>query len=89
MKQAITAKNIAKSNKINRYAYVLYMILVVYQLCKGDYDWAATNMGIALVFDPFDASVKWQDRPRYQRAWLTVHVAVMLTGFVYIFLLKK
>ncbi|CAN5787200.1 hypothetical protein BH10BAC3_BH10BAC3_41830 [soil metagenome] len=88
MKQAITAKNMVQSNKIKRYAYILYMALVVYQVCKGDYEWAVANMGIALIFDPFDASVKWHDRPQYQRVWLIVHLAIMLAGFAYIFLIK-
>ncbi len=88
MKQAITAKNKAQTIQVNRWAYILYIVLVVYLVFKGDYDWALTNMGIALVFDPFDASVKWQDRPRYQRAWLIVHVAIMVAGFAYIFLIK-
>ncbi len=88
MKQAITAKSKAQSNKINRYAYILYMVLVLYLVIKGDYDWAVTNMGIALVFDPFDASVKWQDRPPYQKGWLMMHVAIMVIGFVYVFLIK-
>lgn len=88
MKQAITAKSKAQSTQINRYAYILYMVLVIYLVFKGDYDCALTNMGIALVFDPFDASVKWQDRPRYQKAWLMIHVAIMALGFAYIFLIK-
>ncbi len=86
MKQVITAKSKTQSNKINRYAYILYMVLVVYLFLKGDYNWAVTNMGIALIFDPFDSSVKWQNRPPYQRAWLIVHVAITVLGFVYIFL---
>jgi hypothetical protein len=88
MKQVITTKNNAQSTQINRYAYILFMGLVIYLVFKGDYDWALTNMGVALVFDPFDASVKWQDRPRYQKAWLLIHVAIMAIGFVYIFLMK-
>jgi tetratricopeptide (TPR) repeat protein len=88
MKQAITAKSKAQSKQINRYAYILYMILVIYLVFKGDYDWALTNMGVALVFDPFDPSVKWQDRPRYQKTWLLLHLAIMAMGFVYIFLIK-
>lgn len=88
MKEAMTAINTVQSNKINRYAYLVYLALVVYLVCKGDYDWAVTNLGIALIFDPFDAAVKWQDRPAYQRAWLIAHLGIVLSGFFYIFLVK-
>ncbi len=88
MKPAITAKCKAQSKQINRCAYIFYMVLVIYLIIKGDYEWALTNMGVALVFDPFDVSVKWQDRTRYQKAWLMIHVAIMALGFLYIFLIK-
>ncbi len=88
MKQAITSKQCIQSNYINRGAYILYLILVVYLLIKGDYEWALTNLGVALVFDPFDVTVKWQDRTRYQKAWLIVHLVIMIAGFAYIFLIK-
>ncbi len=58
MKQELTAKNEAQSAKINRAAFVLHMVLVVFQLVAGNYEWAVVNMGIALVFDPF-SSAKW------------------------------
>ncbi len=88
MKQEITAKNKAQTIQVNRWAYILYMVLVIYLLFKGDYDWALANMGVALVFNPFYTSVKGEDRPRYQKAWLMIHVTIMAIGFVYIFLIK-
>lgn len=88
MKQEITAKIKAQSAQINRFAYILYMILVVYLAVKGNYELALTNMGVALVFDPFDVSVKWQDRTGFQKAWLMIHVAILFVGFAYIFLIK-
>jgi len=33
-------------------AYILYLVLILFQLITGDYDWAIANMGIALDFDP-------------------------------------
>jgi hypothetical protein len=62
------------------------MVLVLYLFIKGDYEWAFTNMGIALVFDPFNPAVKWQQRPLYQRIWLLVHLAVTFAGLIYILL---
>ena len=83
MKQELTAGEEKQSVQVNRYTYILYLILVIYLLLKGDIEWAAVNMGIAMVFDPFDARVKWQDRPLYQRAWLIAHLTLSFAGFLY------
>ena len=85
MKQEITTETTPKFLPCNRYAYVLYMVLVVYLFIKGDYDWAFTNLGIALIFDPFDTTVKWQQRPMYQKAWLLVHLVFTFAGLIFIF----
>ncbi len=84
MKQAISSKQLIQSNRINRAGYGLMLALTAYLLIKADYDMAASNFGIALVFDPFDASVKWSDRPLYQRAWLLCHVCLSFAGFAFI-----
>lgn len=84
MKQSITTKQKTQSNLINRYAYILYLILVIYQLAIGDIEWAVTNLGIALVFDPFDSSVKWHDRILYQKVWMICHLALVIAGFLYL-----
>jgi hypothetical protein len=52
MKQALMAENKAQSNNINRAANILYLVLILFQLITGDYDWAIANTGIALDFDP-------------------------------------
>lgn len=85
MKQAITTENNAQSNKINRLAYILYMVLVLFQFITGSYEWAVANMGIALVFDPF-ASVKWQDRTKSQKALLFLHLALLIAGAIFLYL---
>lgn len=85
MKQAIMTNKTIQSNRINRYAYGIYLLLVVYLLIKGDYEWAVTNMGIALAFDPFDATVKWHYRPFYQKAWLVIHLVLLLSGLATFF----
>ncbi len=84
MKYKLTVKNCSHSTQLNRYAYGLYMILAIYFIIEGDYAWAFTNLGVALVFDPFDTTVKWQHRPLYQKSWLFVHAAVMLAGLIYL-----
>jgi hypothetical protein len=86
MKQELTAKCDKQSVQVNRFTYILYLVLVAYLFFKGDIEWAITNLGVALVFDPFDANVKWQNRPRYQKVWLIVHVTLTFAGFLYLIL---
>ena len=83
MKKEITVENKAQSASINRVAYVLYIVLVLFQLITGDYDWAVANMGIALIFDPF-ASAKWQDRTKPQKALLFLHLALLVAGAAFL-----
>jgi hypothetical protein len=84
MKQSISSEQSIQSNRINRVCYGFFLALVVYLLFKGDYQGAVTNLGIAMVFDPFDASTKWNDRPLYQRVWLICHLTLTFTGFTFI-----
>lgn len=87
MKQELSAGTTPKFSPFNRYAYAVFMVLVVYLFIKGDYEWAFANMGIALIFDPFNPSVKWQQRPMYQKVWLLVHLALTFAGLFYIIFL--
>lgn len=67
-----------------RIAYTLFMLLALYQIIiNKDYIEAATNMGIGLIFDPFNQKVSWTDRPVWQRAWLIVHLAMAAALFGY------
>lgn len=86
MKPKLSSETTPTFSPFNRYAYALYMVLVLYLFIKCDYEWAFTNMGIALVFDPFNPAVKWQQRPLYQRIWLLVHLALTFAGLIYILL---
>ncbi|MCU0329448.1 MAG: hypothetical protein MUC47_00545 [Candidatus Kapabacteria bacterium] len=71
------------SIRIQRLLYGAFVALGVYYLAfQGDAGLAAATWGIALVFDPFDQSVSWQHRPRWQRLWLLVHVAAVVALFV-------
>ena len=38
---------------------------------------AATQLGIALIFDPFDQNQPWKERPQWQKAILIIHLALM------------
>jgi hypothetical protein len=84
MKQELSAKTAPKFSPFNRYAYIAYMVLVIFLFIKGDYEWAFANLGIALVFDPFDPAVKWSQRPLYQKVWLLAHLALTFGGLAYI-----
>jgi hypothetical protein len=86
MKPELTAKCDKQAIQVNRFTYILYMVLVAYLFFKGDIEWAVTNLGIAMIFDPFDAKVKWQNRPPYQKVWLIFHVTLTFVGFLYLVL---
>ena len=75
-----TPKNI--SSAFNRWLYGGLVVLGIYFLIRGEFMNAASNLGIALIFDPFDPAVKWNDRKLYQRIWLFVHVAIVLALFL-------
>lgn len=85
MKQAITAKSTRRLININRVGYILYLVLVIFQISTGKYDWAVANMGIALVFDPF-APLKWEDRTKFQKAVLLTHLTILIAGAIFLFL---
>ena len=80
--KVLETKCVANS-KFNRVAYIGFVILGTYMLVKGDVLSAATNLGVSLVFDPFDQDMKWNDRPLYQRVWLFIQVIAVFGLFLY------
>jgi hypothetical protein len=65
------------STKFNRALYGLFIVLAIYQaVFSKDFISAASNLGIALIFDPFDQTMPWNKRPTWQKAWLIVHLAI-------------
>jgi len=63
---------------LNRIFYGISVLLCLYFLIANrDYGAAASNMGIALIFDPFEQSVAWRNRPFYQWMWLIAHISVL------------
>lgn len=81
MTQAETAKTKKLSNGFNRFMYSAFVLLAVGRIIFQGVDGlaeAAPSLGIALIFDPFDQTVAWKDRPAYQRIWLIVHLSISL-----------
>lgn len=76
-----------KTLVVNRLLYCGFLLLCLYFLVKGDVTDTASNMGIALIFDPF-APVAWQGRKKWQKAWLIVHVTLVIGLFLVGFLWK-
>ena len=68
----------------NKFIYIGFILFGIYELVykhsAGD---AATYMGIALAFDPFDQAQPWQERPTWQKAVLTIHLAIVAGLFGY------
>lgn len=65
-----------------RIGYAGFVLLSFYFFfISRDLGSAVSNMGIALIFDPFDQKVTWSQRPLWQRVWLLAHVSLVLVGF--------
>lgn len=83
-KDKITEKSIV----FNRIMYGAFVLLGIYFLVQRDIASAMSNLGIGLIFDPFDQKVNWQQRPSYQKIWLLVHLSVVL-GLVAIIIASR
>ncbi len=71
----------------NLWAYLAFVIAgLSFLWFKQDYSSTAMYLGLALVFDPFDAKVAYKLRPMWQKVWLIAHLAVTLIMFLLMFL---
>ena len=69
---------------ITRVIYILFVLFGLYHVFfMQNYMDAAASLGIGLAFDPFDAQKTWNERPMWQKVWLTVHLAVVALLFGY------
>lgn len=74
----------------NRWIYIAFIgICLCFLLLGNDQQTALIYMCIALVFDPFDYRVKWQERPRYQHLLLYFHLGLVICWGVYALLLNR
>lgn len=67
------------NKSFNKYVYIGFLLFGIYELLfrqsTGD---AATYMGIALAFDPFNQEQPWKDRPTWQKAILITHLVFLV-----------
>ena len=68
----------------NKYLYLGFVLFGLYELfVKHSALEAATQFGIALIFDPFDTEQPWKERPMWQKGVLIFHLAVVAGLFGY------
>ncbi len=66
----------------NKFLYIGFLLLGLFQaFYSKDYMQATASLGIALAFDPFNLEQKWNDRPKWQKAVLIIHLAMVATLF--------
>lgn len=70
-------------NRINRILYVSFLLISVYYVLTSNFMEASCSLGIGLAFDPFDQKITWKERPRWQKIWLFVHLALAAAFFGY------
>jgi len=66
----------------NKFLYIGFILLGIYQaLIPKDYIQSAASLGIGMAFDPFNPEQKWNDRPKWQKAILIIHLALVAAMF--------
>ena len=66
----------------NKFLYLGFLFLGLFQaFFTKDYMQSAASLGIALAFDPFNTEQKGNDRPRWQKAVLIIHLALVAAMF--------
>ncbi|HTL08493.1 MAG TPA: hypothetical protein VL307_09565 [Chitinophagaceae bacterium] len=73
----MTQKTIFSKTSFSRYVYLGLFIGAIVFLAMRDYSTALILSGIALGFDPFNQQQPFGSRPRWQRAWLIVHLVLV------------
>ena len=67
----------------NKYLYVGFTALGIYQAFRGEFSEGAISLGVALAFDPFNPNQTWKERPLWQKATLIVHLGLCAAFFGY------
>ena len=75
-------KHITMKTPFNKFLYIGFLLLGLFQaFFSKDYMQATAPLGIALAFDPFDQEQKWNERPKWQKAVLIIHLALVAAMF--------
>lgn len=77
-----------KQNKlVGRIGYSLMLgISCVAVFYWKDYAGCMSALGLALIFDPFDATMPFVERPLFQKIWLITHLALVYILLIYLLL---
>jgi len=68
----------------NKFIYIGFILFGIYELLlKHSPGEAASYIGIALAFDPFDQAQTWKERPNWQKVILIIHLAFVAALFGY------
>jgi hypothetical protein len=82
-KRKIFGQNFSKA------LYIAFTLLgVLYWIFGSDKGQAVAQLGIALIFDPFNPNQPFGQRPLYQKVWLFVHLGLVLGGLFWVVFLK-
>ena len=66
----------------NKFLYLGFLFLGLFQaFFTKDFMQSAASLCIALAFDPFNTEQKWNDRPKWQKAVLIIHLALVAAMF--------
>jgi hypothetical protein len=71
--------------KWNRFGYIAFTLAgILFTFWGSDRTQGPMFMALALIFDPYDQSAKWNERPRWMKALLIGHLglAAALLGYV-------
>lgn len=69
--------NTDRTKIFNRVLYTAFVLVAIYLLAiQHQVAEAMSSLGLALIFDPF-VPLAWEQRPRYQKIWLLVHVTAV------------
>ncbi len=70
------------ATSFNKFLYLGFVLVGLFQaIFSKDYMQAASSLGIALAFDPFDPEQKWNERPTWQKAFLIIHLGLVAAMF--------
>lgn len=73
--------------KYNKFIYIGFILIGSVFLLKKEINQALIYFGISLVFDPFDLTQKFEERPNWQKLILIVNLSIVF-GLIFIELYK-